>query len=242
MHRRETDGREELQELRILVIEDHEDVAANVGDFLEERGHSVDFAHDGVVGLHLAVTQEFDVIILDIGLPGIDGLTLCSRLRRDARQDVPILMLTARDTLPEKVEGFEAGADDYLVKPFALLELAVRVEALARRGRSAAREVLRVADLELDNERVHVERAGRPIELNPTCFRILKILMEASPRLVKKGDLERLLWGDLPPDSDSLRSHIYTLRRLVDKPFDRALIHTVHGVGYRLDPSTEPAE
>lgn len=222
--------------MRILVIEDHEDVAANIGDFLESRGHEVDFALDGVVGLHLAVTHPFDAIVLDLGLPGIDGLSLCRRLRDDASSDIPILMLTARDTLPDKLQGFEAGSDDYLVKPFALQELAARVEALARRGRRSQTAAVRVADLELHPGRWEAYRGGRRLEVNPTGFRILRMLMEASPDVVRREELERELWGDAPPDSDALRSHIYALRRAVDRDFDRPMLHTVHGVGYRIDP------
>ncbi len=227
--------------MRVLVIEDNRDVAANVGDFLEARGHEADYAYDGVVGLHLAVTQPFDVIILDLGLPGMDGLTLCRRLRRDAASDVPVLMLTARVMLSDKLEGFDVGADDYLVKPFALQELGARIEVLARRGRRGDPKVLRVADLELHPGRFEAYRRGRRLELSPTGFRLLRLLMEASPRVVLKADLERELWGHTPPDSDALRSHIYALRRAVDRGFDRALVHTVHGVGYRLDPEGRSA-
>jgi DNA-binding response OmpR family regulator len=220
--------------MRILIIEDHEDMAANIGDFLEARGHTSDFALDGLVGLHLAVTNEYDVIVLDLGLPGMDGLTVCRKLREEARRDTPVLMLTARDTLPEKLEGFESGADDYLVKPFALQELHARLRALTSRGRRSMPEVLRVADLELDSGTLVVRRAGRRLELNRTCIRILEILIAASPRVVRRATIEHEIWGDLPPDSDALRSHIYTLRRTIDRPFDRPLLHTVHGVGFRL--------
>jgi DNA-binding response OmpR family regulator len=222
--------------MRVLVIEDNHDLAANIGDHLEARGHEVDFALDGVVGLHLAVSELFDVIVLDLTLPGMDGLTVCRRLREDGSSDVPVLMLTARDTLPDKLEGFEAGADDYLIKPFALQELSARIEALARRGRQSRPETLRVADLELHIGRFEAFRGGTRLDLNPTGFRILRLLLEASPRVVRRSDLERELWGHSPPDSDALRSHIYALRRAVDRGFDRPLLHTVHGVGYRLDP------
>jgi DNA-binding response OmpR family regulator len=222
--------------MRVLVIEDNRDVAGNIGDFLEARGHEVDFAYDGVVGLHLAVTQSFEVIILDLGLPGMDGLTLCRRLRQDASSDVPVLMLTARDMLSDKLEGFDVGADDYLVKPFALQELGARIEVLSRRGRRSDPETIRVADLELHPGRYEVFRKGRRLKLNPTGFRLLRLLMEASPRVLLKADLERELWGDAPPDSDALRSHIYALRRTVDRSFEEPLLHTVHGIGYRLDP------
>lgn len=221
--------------MRVLIIEDHRDLAANIGDFLEARGYQVDFAGDGLVGLHLAVTTLPDVIVLDLGLPGMDGLELCRRLRRDGRIGIPVLMLTARDTLDDTLAGFEAGTDDYLVKPFALPELGARIEALARRGPRVDSRVLRVADLEFDPDRHEARRRGVRLELNPTTFRLLQILMEASPRVVRRTKLEEALWGDQPPDSDSLRSHVYALRRVVDRPFDAPLIHTVHGIGYRID-------
>lgn len=220
--------------MRVLIIEDNEDVAANVADFLEARGDVVDFAYDGLGGLHLAVTQSYDVIVLDLGLPGMDGLSVCRRLREDARSAVPILMLTARDTLPDTLSGFGAGTDDYMVKPFALQELAVRLQALVRRAQPPACGPLRVADLELDPETRVVRRAGRSLELNPTCFTILRRLMEASPRVVSRSELERAVWGELVPESDALRSHIYAIRRAVDRDFDRPLLHTLRGVGYRL--------
>jgi CheY-like chemotaxis protein len=154
--------------MRVLVIEDNKDVAGNIGDFFEARGHEVDFAYDGVVGLHLAVTQSFEVIVLDLGLPGIDGLTLCRRLRDDAGSEVPVLMLTARDMLSDKLEGFDVGADDYLVKPFALQELGARLEVLSRRRRRKAPETIRVADLELHTGRFDAFRRGRRLKLNPT--------------------------------------------------------------------------
>jgi DNA-binding response OmpR family regulator len=220
--------------MRVLIIEDHEDMAANIGDYLEAQGHTTDFALDGLVGLHLAVTNEYDVIVLDLGLPGMDGLTLCRKLREEARSDTPVLMLTARDSLPDKLEGFESGADDYLVKPFALQELDARLRALTTRGRHSTPQLLRVADLELDPETFVVRRGGRRLELNRTCIRILEMLMSASPKVVRRAAIEHEIWGDDPPDSDALRSHIYSLRRTIDRPFDRPLLHTVHGVGFRL--------
>src|SRR5215469_13244063 len=121
--------------MRILVIEDNSDIAANIGDYLEEKGHVVDFAGDGVTGLHLAVVHDFDAIVLDLTLPGMDGLELCRKLRQEARRQTPVLMLTARDALDQKLAGFDSGADDYMVKPFALQELEARLAVLARRGK-----------------------------------------------------------------------------------------------------------
>jgi DNA-binding response OmpR family regulator len=220
--------------MRILVIEDNRDIAANLGDYLEDRGHTVDFAADGVTGLHLAVVNDFDAIVLDLNLPGMDGLEVCRKLRGDARKQTPVLMLTARDALEQKLAGFESGADDYLVKPFALQEVEARLSVLMRRGKPAGPRVLKVAELEFNLDTLEVVRQGRRVNLNPTALKILQCLMEASPAVVTRQDLETRVWGEELPDSDSLRVHIHGLRAALDKPFDRPLIHTRHGIGYRL--------
>ncbi|MDO4708999.1 MAG: response regulator transcription factor [Pseudomonadota bacterium] len=225
--------------MRILVIEDNQDIAANLGDFLEDRGHTVDFAADGVTGLHLAVVNEFDAIVLDLNLPGMDGLEVSRKLRNEARKQTPILMLTARDTLDNKLAGFESGADDYLVKPFALQEVEVRLAALARRGKGMQTRELQVADLEYNLDTLEVRRAGKLLQLNPTALRILQALMEASPAVVTRQELENRVWGEELPDSDSLRVHIHGLRSAIDKPFGSTLIQTRHGIGYRIAASDE---
>lgn len=224
--------------LRILVVEDHTDIAENIADYLEGRGHILDFAMDGIGGLHLALTQDYDVIVLDIMLPKMDGLTFCRKLRKEGGKQTPVLMLTARDTLDDKLEGFDAGADDYLVKPFALEELSARLGALVRRSESTPQQIC-VADLEFDMGKMKVCRAGKEIKLNRVCLKILQILMQSYPNAVKRAELEQALWGDLPPGSDALRSHIYALRHAIDKPFETALIQTIHGLGYRLVDSNE---
>lgn len=222
--------------MRALIVEDNPDIAANVGDFLEAQGVTVDFAYDGIGGLHLAITREPDVVVLDVGLPGMDGLTFCNRLRRDARQSTPVLMLTARDTLDDKLAGFDAGADDYLVKPFALQELWARLQVLARR-QSPAQQVFRVADLEVDLGARSARRGTVELSLGKAPFNLLEALIKSSPNVVSRRELEAVLWGDDPPDGDLLRSHMYALRRAVDRSTDGpALLHTVHGVGYRLAP------
>lgn len=219
----------------VLLIEDNHDIAAMVGDHLERSGHEVDYAADGITGLHLAVTGEADVIVLDLMLPGMDGLEICRKLRQEAAKSTPILMLTARDTLEDKVEGLDAGADDYLVKPFEMAELDARLRALLRRARGdVAAEILSVADLELDTGTLEARRAGRRLNLTPIGLKLLSVLLKASPRVLSRRDLERAVWGDIAPDSDALRSHLYTLRKAIDKPFDRPLLHTVQGLGYRL--------
>ena len=220
---------------RILLIEDHRDIAEMVGDYLEGRGYSMDYAADGITGLHLAVVNDYDTIILDLMLPGLDGLDVCRKLRDEAGKDTPLLMLTARDTQQEKITGLNAGADDYLVKPFDIAELEARVNALVRRHRGAfTSRRLQVADLTLDTGTLDVQRAGRRLTLTPIGLKMLTVLMRASPRVVSREDLEREVWGEERPDSDTLRSHLYNLRKVIDKPFDRALLHTLHGSGYRL--------
>ncbi len=220
--------------MRVLVVEDNRNLVANLFDYFEARGYTLDAAPDGPTGLHLAITQDFDAVVLDWGLPRMDGREVLSRLR-DAGRDMPVLMLTARDELPDKIAGFRAGADDYLTKPFDLPELEVRLEALVARatGRGRSR-VLKVADLRLDLTTLDVTRAGKALHLYPACRKLLEVLMQASPAAVTRDRLEHALWGDEPPDGDMLRSHIYELRRSVDGPFDVKLIQTLPRVGYRI--------
>ncbi len=220
--------------MRILIIEDNPDIAANLGDYLDEQGHTVDFAGDGITGLHLAVVDDFDAIVLDLALPGMDGLEVCRKLRNDAGKDTPILMLTARDRLEDKLLGFETGADDYLVKPFALQEVEVRLDALFRRGRRKTVRELCVGDLKYNLDALTVNRGNVDIELNPIGLKLLRCLMEASPNVVARSELEKEVWGEEMPDSDSLRVHIHSLRSLIDKPFEHKMIQTRHGIGYRL--------
>jgi DNA-binding response OmpR family regulator len=219
----------------LLLIEDHRDIAEMVFGYLERSGYVVDYAADGVTGLHLAVTNDYDLIVLDLMLPGLDGLTLCARLRADAGRDTPVLMLTARDTLDDKVAGLDAGADDYLIKPFELRELAARIGALLRRRRGqVAAEILSVVDLRLNTGTLEVTRAGQLLTLTPIGLKLLAVLMKASPRVVSRTELERQVWGETLPDSDTLRSHLYNLRKVIDKPFGVALLHTISGAGYCL--------
>ncbi|MBP6299163.1 MAG: response regulator transcription factor [Arenimonas sp.] len=223
--------------MRLLVIEDNRDIAANLGDFLEDRGHTVDYAADGVTGLHLAVVNEFDAIVLDLNLPGIDGIEVCRKLRMEGRKQTPVLMLTARDSLESKLAGFDSGADDYLVKPFALQEVEARLQVLARRAKANTSRILMLADLEYNLDTLEVHRAGESVQLNPTALKILQALMESSPSVVTRTELETKVWGEELPDSDSLRVHIHGLRASIDKPFKTALIQTRHGIGYRIvDP------
>jgi DNA-binding response OmpR family regulator len=219
---------------RALVIEDHAALRAQIAALLQGAGWRVEEASDGRLGLQLALEQPPDVLVLDLGLPGLDGVSLCRRLREQADRHVPVLMLTARDSLDDKREGFEVGADDYLLKPFAGEELLWRCQALARRGELGRSPVLERGPLRIDRRSAEVRGpAGEPLPLPPQAYRLLLALAEAWPRTVSRSELQQRLWADEPPESDALRSHLYTLRQALGA--DQALVKTVHGVGLRLD-------
>ncbi|MEO8010426.1 MAG: response regulator transcription factor [Dokdonella sp.] len=226
------------ERLRILIIEDNHALRTSMAALFESAGMQADFAADGRSGLRLALADPPDVLVLDLGLPGLDGLHVCAQLRAAADRHVPILMLTARDALEDKVRGFNAGADDYLVKPFAERELLMRCIALSRRHRVGATHQLSVGTLSIDRRAATVTRDGHVIELHHTSYRILLALAEAWPRTLTRSELIQHLWGDQAPPSDPLRTHLYLLRLALDKPFERPLLHTVHGVGFKLEADT----
>ena len=223
---------------KILVIEDNPDIVANIYAFFEPKGFELDNAHNGYSGLTLASNNRYDVILLDVMLPGMNGTQLCKKLREELHDKTPVLMLTARDTILDKVAGFDSGADDYLVKPFSLVELESRIKALIRRHQDNHCEPsLNVGALSLNIEEHTVVRDGKSLKLTPTGFKILQILMSASPRMVSKNELEEKVWADDIPSSDALRTHVHSVRAQVDKPFAKPMIMTVPGVGYQLiDP------
>ncbi|MBF0628052.1 MAG: response regulator transcription factor [Magnetococcales bacterium] len=229
--------------MRILFIEDHADLAANLADYFEDKGHVVDVAMDGVTGLHLALVNPYDILVLDLMLPGMDGITLCHKLRNEARGHMPVIMLTARTTLDDKVAGFASGADDYLVKPFELKELELRILALTKRasGRLTQR-ILQVADLEFNLDTLQARRGSRSLELPAIPLKILELLMLRAPAVVERREIEHAVWGDSPPDSDALRVHMHSLRAAIDAPRSGALplLHTLRGIGYRLAPPDAP--
>lgn len=219
--------------LHVLIIEDQHDIAANIWDFLERRGYSVDHAPDGERGLAAAMSNEVDVIVLDLGLPRLDGLELCRRLRA-AGHGVPILMLTARDTLDDKLRGFAEGADDYVTKPFAMRELEARISALHRRIRPVLGSPLRVGPLTYDPKSMIATRGGHQAVLTVAQSQILVTLMTQSPSVVTYDKLLRLLWNDHSGDRAALHTHMHALRSQIDRDFDVPLIQTVRGIGYRL--------
>lgn len=221
--------------MRILIIEDDATIAANLYDYLAARGHDLDAAANGITGLHLAVTRTFDTIVLDLGLPGMNGLVLARKLRDEAHIATPILMLTARDTLDDKLAGFASGADDYLVKPFSLKEVEARLHALHKRssGRVTA-QLLEAGALTLDPKSMTVRFSGNEVKLPPKCLRILELLMREPGRVISRDEIERLVWGEPQGTSDTLRSHLSTLRRALAAAGGRDPIETLHGIGYRL--------
>lgn len=224
----------------VLLVEDHAELAATTGEFLELCGYIVDYASDGTTGFNLATENDYDALILDVMLPGLNGYEICRKVRQEVGSDIPVLMLTARDQLKDKLEGFDTGADDYLIKPFDFEELDARLKSIIKRHKGGFNtKPLKIHDLELDLKTMQVTRAGKNLKLSPTGLQILKILMRRSPELVTREEIERELWGDLVPDSDVLRSHLYNLRKVIDKPFDVALLETVPSMGLKIrEPDT----
>jgi DNA-binding response OmpR family regulator len=218
--------------LNVLLVEDDFDLAETVIDYLKLEGIPCDFASNGMAGLQLTEKNPYDVVLLDLNLPRLDGLRLCERLR-SAGNDTPILMLTARDQLDDKLAGFEAGTDDYLVKPFELKELVARLQALAKR-RSGQTQILRCGDLIMNMKERTVMRAGHAIKLSPMGWQLLETLLRASPQIVSKQKLVASVWGDEPPDSDSLKVHLFHMRRAIDAPFAAPLLHTIPGHGFAI--------
>ena len=218
----------------LLLIEDNPDLVENLSEFFEGHNDTVDIAYNGLNGLSFALENNYDVIILDLMLPGMDGLEVCERLRKEGRT-TPVLMLTARDTLNNKLEGFNSGADDYLVKPFDLPELEVRIKALARRGSAKVVQTIHIVeDLQFDPSTLRITRGGRRIDLPPIPIKILALLMQRSPDVVSREEIEREIWGDDLPDSDTLRAHVHVIRSAIDRGFDVQLVQTIRGMGYQV--------
>ena len=225
--------------LNVLLVEDQQSIAKNIAEYMESKGHTFDFASQGKQGLELALENHFDLIILDLNLPKMDGLEVCQQIRKLSSRHIPILMLTARDSIEDKVSGFTAGADDYLTKPFSLQELEVRCLALSRRHLLQTSDVLTIGPLAIDRQRKQVSRDNKPLELHAMGVRIITILAEAYPQVVSRSMLTQKIWGDEPTESDAMRSHIYQLRNILDKPFEYPILKTVHGVGFTLEVKNE---
>jgi DNA-binding response OmpR family regulator len=223
--------------MNLLLIEDNPDLVENLCEFFASRGHTLDIAYNGPAGLGFAIDNHYQIIILDLMLPGMDGLEVCARIRQQD-PNIPILMLTARDTLQNKIDGFTSGADDYLIKPFALPELEMRIAALTRRTRNmASTRQLIVNDLVFEPDTLRVTRAGKRIELPPIPLKILALLMRHSPHVVTRQQIESEIWGEEPPDSDTLRAHVHMVRNSIDRGFHPPLLQTIRGMGYQLAPT-----
>lgn len=218
--------------INTLLIEDDKDLAEAISDYMELDGFEFDFAYNGSAGLNLALTNDYDIILTDLNMPKMDGIDVCKSLRVKGIS-TPVLMLTARDTLDDKITGFAAGSDDYLVKPFAMEELKIRLQALIRRSQGTVTS-LSIANLSIDLDKHQTTRAGQLLKLPPVCWKMLVCLMRNSPNVVSKAKLEEEVWGDNLPSADSLKVHLFKLRQAIDAPFDNKLIHTIHGVGIAI--------
>ena len=225
------------RKLKILVIEDNHDISLNIADYFQQQGAVLDFADNGELGLTLAITENYDCIILDLMLPKLDGLAVCQQVRQKVQRPIPIIMMTARDTLDDKRSGFGVGADDYLTKPFDLEELWLRCNALTNRYQQPKEHMLAIGPLRLNQQTLQAERDGKLVQLQPIPWQILTALMQAHPRVVSRSELCDKIWGDEYTESDALRSHLYQLRKTIDKPFEHPIIKTIHGIGFSLDIS-----
>jgi len=222
-----------MSRLSVLLADDDAAILEAIADFLSWKGLSADCARNGHQVLELCRHNHYDVLILDVMMPGMSGFSLCEQLRRQG-MTTPILLLTALDQLDDKVRGFTAGADDYLIKPFAMDELICRIEALSRRVSRQQLRLLRFGPLELDVELQQARRDHQLLQLTPQGFTLLRHLIAHAPRVISRRELEQAIWGDEPPDSDALRSLLYQLRTQLDKPFPCPLLHTFRGRGVCL--------
>jgi len=221
--------------MKLLLVEDDFVVAQNICEYLEAGSHIVDWAPDGHIGLDNVTSQQYDLIILDITLPKMSGIELCKRIRDIGYKNIPILILTALGELDSKIQAYEAGADDYVIKPFSLKEIELRINALLKRSTNRDSNACLVVDeLQYDTSTLVVKRKDKEIDLPKKAKMILEILMRNTHRVVTKEEIEKAVWNDSLPDKDTLRIHIHALRNAIDKPFNKQLLKTIHGVGYRI--------
>ena len=222
--------------MKILLVEDNNNLALNITEYFESKDYVIDYAADGNTAFSLLVSETYDVLVLDIMLPGMDGISLCQKLRDKKGNEMPVIMLTARDTEQDKLKGFSVGTDDYLVKPFSLPELEARIIALNRRTKQALTGAINlvVADLVYNPDTMKFTRGDVRLSLKPVPRKILVLLMKNANRVVSRQEIEREIWDDDPPESEVLRSHIYAIRGEVDKQSSVNLLHTIRGVGYLI--------
>lgn len=224
-----------LNNKRVLVVEDNEELQGILADFLEVKGAQVDFADNGELGLSLAMENEFDAIILDVMMPKKDGMQVARELR-ESGCTTPILMLTALNGRTDLLKGFEHGVDDFVTKPFNFPELEVRLTALIKRFRGeVASSQLQFGDLKIDQNSHRVQREDQELAVTPVMYQLLVKLVKSAPNVVSRDALIHEVWGDDAPDKDVLRSHIYLLRNVLDKPFTKPMLLTVPKFGFKLE-------
>ncbi len=225
--------------LRVLIVEDHSALAENISEFLGEKRYGLDFAYDGLTALHLVSVNRYDVIVLDIMLPGLSGLELCQRIRNDLQCNTPILFMTARDAIEDKTSGFSLGGDDYLVKPFDMREMELRIRALSRRS-AEKQDEKNAGSIRFNTGTLIVSLDnGKKVELSSANARLFEALIQAYPCFVSHGTLSQVVWGIDDIDLHTLRTHIYNLRKLLNDALGHLLIKTLRGRGYRLIPPEE---
>lgn len=226
--------------INVLLVEDDIDLADTIVDYLELSNINCMHVANGVAGLNLAQSEKYHVLLLDLNLPRFDGLSICDRLRADG-DDTPVLMLTAKDTIEDKINGFKVGTDDYLVKPFLLQELVIRVEALAKR-RSGQVQKLSCFGLTMNLTTKSLQREGTDLTVSPIGWQILEILLRSSPKPVSREKIEEAVWGYDVPESNNLKVHIFNLRKVIDSPFPTKLIHTIKGYGFAISVESANAD
>ncbi|AWK82184.1 TPA: response regulator transcription factor [Photobacterium damselae] len=220
--------------MKVLIVDDNHNIAETIADYLELEGMTIDCAYHGEAALNLVKENHYDVIIMDIMMPKLDGINAVKKLREEQFCNTPILFLTAKDQLEDKIAAFKAGGDDYLLKPFAMEELCLRLYALSNRGPRQDIGELKFADITINTRTDEVKRAETEIKLSRIQLKILKLLMRQAPSIVSRQEVIESIWGDETPSSDALRSHIYGLRNALDKGFETSRLETIHGQGYRI--------
>ncbi|WP_318435118.1 response regulator transcription factor [Photobacterium leiognathi] len=220
--------------MKILIVDDNYQIVETISDYLELENNIVDCAYHGEGALKLIEDNHYDVIIMDIMIPKIDGISAVEKIRADLLCGTPILFLSAKDTLDDKIAAFKAGGDDYLLKPFAMEELCLRIQALANRGQRKDIGILSFADIQINNQTDEVRRDDQVIKLSRIQLKLLKLLIRQAPNIVTRQQIMETIWGDESPCSDALRSHIYGLRNAIDKGFSESRLETIHGQGYRI--------
>ncbi|MGH1539468.1 MAG: response regulator transcription factor [Arenicella sp.] len=226
--------------MRVLIVEDNIALAQNLNDYFNGENYTLDFASDGLTALNLIANNTYDVIALDINLPGVNGFEICHRLRSDMQSNTPVIMMTASGEIESKVEGFQFGADDYIVKPFQLRELQLRIDALYKRSNGIGTSIIKIENLTFNQGTLEVCLDGLyTIELSGMGANIFQVIIHGYPNYIAYGELRHKLWGDRELDVNVLRTHVYSLRKTLKEGLGQELIKTVHGRGYKLNFSGE---